>query len=267
MLILLGVIAALSFVVISGTVAGVLLVPVATHVARAASDKVADCAPVLHAQAVAALARLRAHFRPPRAALLSARLLRGPPEGSRGAWAAGMAPCVEDLLHATSIACDLDRLRFRDPNVCLALPLVLLAPVIGMQSADILELRGVDDRGKPWARAYRIGDDIELPPRPPKRTPFAPSVASASIQREGNFVANITDIARAWSSESTNLAAVAPFVLRDAIERADDTFEKLLVGHSSDCAPQGHALGIHVLATDLSVSAIEFKCQELHSLN
>lgn len=265
MLILLGVIAALSFVEISGAATTVLLVPLAAHVARAASDRVAKCAPVLHAKTTAALSRLRERLRPTRGRLLSARLLRGPPDGSDAAWEPGRLPCVEDLLHATSVSCDLTRLRFRDPAVCVTLPLACLAPAIGMQPADILELRGVDDRGRAWARAYRIGDDIELPPRAREAIAFAPSVANASIQREGQFVANVSDIARAWAPAAADLPAAAPFVVRDAIARVDDTFEKLFIGHSSDCAPGQHALGVHVLATDLSVCAVEFTCSELHS--
>jgi hypothetical protein len=265
MLILLGVIAALSFVEISGAATGVLLMPLAAHLARAASDRVVQCAPVLHAKTTAAFSRLRARMRAPRAGLLSARILRAPPADSDAAWEPCRLPCVEDLFRATSVSCDLARLRFRDPDVRLTLPLALLAPVIGMQPADILELRGVDDRGKAWARAYRTGDDVELPPRAPAPAAFGPSIANASIQREGHFVANISDIARAWAQTAADLPAVAPFVLRDAIASSDDAFEKLFIGHSSECAPDQHALGVHVLATDLSVCAVEFNCSGLHS--
>jgi hypothetical protein len=265
MLILLGVIAALSFVEISGVATGVLLAPLAAHLARVASDRVAQCAPLLHAKTAATLSRLRARLRGPRARLLSARILRAPPGGPASDWGTGGLPRVEDLFRATSVSCDLSRLRFRDSSVRLALPLAILAPVIGMQPADILELRGLDDRGKAWARAYRTGDSIELPPRAPVMAVFAPSIANASIQREGHFVASINDIARAWAPTAADLPAVAPFVLRDAIASSDDTFEKLFIGHSSDCAPDTVAVEVHALASDLSVSTIKINCSELHS--
>lgn len=271
MLILLGLVAILSISEITGEVASIVLAPLAAHVARRASAKLADYAPDTHAYAAAALGAARARlarWRGLRDVIISTRLLRGPAPGSPNAWGEawddGETPCVEALLQAVPVACDLARLRFRDPSVRIRLPLASVAPLIGMRAGDILEVRGLDIRGKPWARCFRASDQIELPLLPPAPPAFSAGIANASVQRDGQFVADISAIARTWAPAAKDLRAVAPFVVRDAMAREDDTFEKLLVGHSSDCPPDAAALAVHSLATDLSVDAIEIPCSKLH---
>jgi hypothetical protein len=267
MLVLLGLVAALSLAELSGGVATYVLLPLASHLAHRAAGALAERAPALHASAARLLSRAAARVmraRGLRDVVLSARLLRGPPAGERGAWPADRPPCVEALLRAAPVPCDLDRLRFRDPALSLRLPLACVAPAIGMRPADVLEVRGLDHRGRPWARALRIGDDVDLPLRPRAPAPFAATVANAALERDGRFVADATADARAWAPTVADLPAVAPYVVRDAIARDEDAFAALLLGHSGDCPPGAEALALRALGTDLTAAEHKFECKETH---
>lgn len=250
MLILLGLIAGLSVAEIAAEIAALALLPLAKHAARFTVNEVAKRVPSLHIATVMAIhaARFRlARMRGLRDITISTCLLRV--GGETEEW-----PDVETLLHAPSVNCDLTPLCFRG-DVSVRLPLASLAPVIDMRPGDILEIRGLGLRGEPWARVFRISDDIELPLRSPKPQPI--SIANSQLIRDGQFVAEIGAIARTWAPTLKDLKRVVPFVVRDASRVKRTTYEQLFLGNG-DGKGKGtdQNIVVHALATDLMVDTI-----------
>lgn len=280
MLILLGLIAGLSMTEIMVEVATIALIPIARHAGRFAAGEIAKRAPSLPIAVAMALhaARFRLdRMRGLRSVVTSTCLLRCRPRDATGIEEepAGAWPSVETLLQASSVDCDLAQFCFRG-DVSVRLPLASLAPVIGMLPDDILEVRGLGRRGEPWARCFRIGDDIQLPVRclvggslsdgslsdgslsggslsggslaGDSPGPQANSIANAQLLRDGHFVAEVGQIARAWAPTPKDLARVAPFVVRDAA-RAPRTYEQLFLGDNT-------VVEVHALATNLAVETV-----------
>lgn len=255
MLILLGLIAGLSMTEIMVEVATIALIPIARHAGRFAAGEIAKRAPSLPIAVAMALhaARFRLdRMRGLRSVVTSTCLLRCRPRDATGIEEepAGAWPSVETLLQASSVDCDLAQFCFRG-DVSVRLPLAALAPVIGMLPDDILEVRGLGRRGEPWARCFRIGDDIQLPVSCLVGGSQANSIANAQLLRDGHFVAEVGQIARAWAPTPKDLARVAPFVVRDAA-RAPRTYEQLFLGDNA-------VVEVHALATDLAVETVRVR--------
>ena len=285
MLILLGLIAGLSVTEIVVEIATVALLPLAGHAARFTAGELAKRVPSLPIAVTMALhaARFRLdRIRGLRSVVTSTCLLRyatPTPATSTPATSAPATsvtatpatatpwPSVETLLQASSTVCDLTPLCFRG-DVSVRLPLAALAPVIGMCPDDILEVRGLGRRGEPWARCFRIGDDIQLPVRCPDPQ-ATKSIANAQILRDGHFVAEVGQIARAWAPTLKDLERVAVFVVRDAA-RVQRTYEQLFLGigeaATSEAATSEAAVEVRALATDLRTETFQVHLTQVNPL-
>lgn len=275
MLILLGLIAALTATELSSGFVLIALAPIAKHVARSVSGVLAERAPAAHVSLVMALhaARFRLNRMRGLRSTVHARLLCGPLPGEPGEWDAARLPPVEALLRAETVNCDIKCLQFRDPSVRVRLPVSSIAPALGMRDNDILELHGLDHRGFPWARVYRTGDDIDLPPRVPDPTPPKPAAAreegggaasrvslvrdaNVTLIKDGQILADVTKIACIWGPDDVEaLTRIAPFAVRDAVIENENVREACFSGgHSTECQPDAVVLTLRALAWDVETT-------------
>ena len=88
------------------------------------------------------------------------------------------------------------------------------------------------------------------PASPAAASPAAASIANTRLLRDGKFVAEVGQIARAWAPTLKDLARVAPFVVRDAA-RVKSTYEQLFLGAAGEAVVE-----VHALATDLETETI-----------